>query len=88
MLRPMLCAALAAALAASCLWGTARALSAAVARKCLALTMQEYPRPKGYAAYKPGHAGTAKAREDYYRACVAKALSQGEGSTDVKTQGQ
>jgi hypothetical protein len=39
--------------------------------------MQEYPRPPGYAAYKPGHAGTAKAREIYYRACIAKALAQG-----------
>jgi hypothetical protein len=33
---------------------------------------KEYPRPKSYAAYKPGHTGTAKAREDYYRNCVAK----------------
>jgi hypothetical protein len=38
--------------------------------------MQQYPRPPGYAAYKPGHAGTAKAREIYYRACIAKALAQ------------
>jgi hypothetical protein len=47
------------------------AISLVVAKKCLALTMQEYPRPKGYVAYKPGHAGTAKAREEYYRRCVA-----------------
>ena len=41
-------------------------------------------RPKGSAAYKPGHAGTAKAREEYYRACVAKALSQGAGSNSIQ----
>jgi hypothetical protein len=52
--------------------GPAAALSVVVAKKCLELTMKEYPRPKGYAAYKAGHAGTAKAREDYYRQCVAK----------------
>jgi hypothetical protein len=52
--------------------GPAKALSLAVAKKCLELTMKEYPRPKSYAAYKPGHTGTAKAREDYYRNCVAK----------------
>jgi hypothetical protein len=50
----------------------AGAIELAVAKKCLALTMEEYPRPKGYAAYKPGHPGTAKAREVYYRDCVAK----------------
>jgi hypothetical protein len=50
----------------------AAALSEAVARKCLSLTMQEYPRPKGYTAYKPGPTGTARARQEYYRACVAK----------------
>ena len=47
------------------------AISLVVAKKCLELTMKEYPRPKGYAAYKPGHPGTAKAREEYYRQCVA-----------------
>jgi hypothetical protein len=50
----------------------ALALSATLARKCLELTMKEYPRPKGYAAYKPGHPGTAKAREEYYRNCLAQ----------------
>jgi hypothetical protein len=29
------------------------AISLVVAKKCLELTMKEYP--KGYAAYKPGH---------------------------------
>ena len=47
-------------------------LSAELAKKCLQMTMEKYPRPKGYAAYKAGHAGTAKAREEYYRNCLAK----------------
>jgi hypothetical protein len=50
----------------------AMAISREVAKKCLELTMKEYPRPRGYVAYKPGDPGTAKAREDYYRNCVAK----------------
>jgi hypothetical protein len=62
----------AAGLVWSLLAGPATALSLAVAKKCLELTRKEYPRPKGYAAYKPGDPGTAKAREQYYRNCVAK----------------
>lgn len=52
--------------------GPALAIELAVAKKCLALTMKEYPRPKDYAAYKPGNPATARAREAYYRDCVAK----------------
>jgi hypothetical protein len=52
--------------------GEAQALSLAVAKKCHALTMQEYPRPKDHAAYKPGNPGTARLREAHYRDCVAK----------------
>jgi hypothetical protein len=60
----------------------AMALQLAVAKKCLALTMQEYPRPRGYVVYRPGHTGTAKARQDYYRGCVAKELAGGEPKTE------
>jgi len=77
MLLRLLCAAAVMVSAAIPTARPAGALSAALARQCLALTMQEYPRPKGYAAYKPGDPGTAKARESYYRACIAKALAQG-----------
>ena len=52
--------------------GPASALSLELAKKCLQLTMDKYPRPRGYAAYKPGHAGTARAREEFYRNCIAK----------------
>jgi hypothetical protein len=63
---------LACALIPALLVAPASAISLTVAKKCLSLTMQEYPRPKGYVAYKPGDAGTAKAREEYYRRCIAK----------------
>jgi hypothetical protein len=60
------------ALAVGLAAGPAEALSLTVAKKCHALTMQEYPRPRDYAAYKPGNPGTARLREAYYRDCVAK----------------
>ena len=50
----------------------ASGLSEALARKCLERTLKEYPRPKGYAAYKAGNPGVALARQAYYKDCLAK----------------
>jgi hypothetical protein len=63
---------LVATLTAAVVWvSPAAALSEALARKCHALTMQEYPRPK-WVAYKPGNPAMARLREAYYRDCLAK----------------
>jgi len=52
--------------------GPAAALSEALARKCHALTLEQFPRPKNWAAYKPGDPAVARLRQAYYRACLAK----------------
>jgi hypothetical protein len=52
------------------------ALSEKLARKCHALTLLQFPRPKGWAAYKAGDPAIARMREAFYRACLIK---EGEG---------
>src|SRR5262249_24456367 len=50
----------------------ALSLSAETAKKCHILTLERYPRPKSWAAHKPGDPAVARQREAFYRACIAK----------------
>jgi len=52
--------------------GEASALNETVARKCLKITLEAIPRPKEWRPYKGGDPTAARAREAFYRDCVAK----------------